>query len=65
MDIFILNANFKTYLVNNTTRNTNDDSEIQVTKITDSTGVMNYFNLNIKDLTGIKSFYNSNLIMVY
>jgi hypothetical protein len=59
-NVYIPDANFKSYLVNNTAINTNGDSEIQVSEASTYTGTnMNGIDCplqNISDLTGIEAF---------
>jgi surface protein len=52
----IPDENFKTYLVNNTNINTNEDEEIQVSEAEAFTGTINAFSRSISDLTGIEAF---------
>lgn len=52
----IPDANFKAYLVGNTSINTNSDTEIQCSEATAFTGTINCQNMNIADLTGIEAF---------
>lgn len=52
----IPDANFKSYLVGNSSINTNSDSEIQVSEANAFTGTINCQNMNISDLTGIEAF---------
>ncbi len=54
--VTIPDANFKTYLVNNSSINTNGDSEIQVSEANAFTGGIYVDDLNISDLTGIEEF---------
>ena len=51
----IPNANFKAYLVNNTSINTNLDSEIQVAEASAFTDSMDVSLWGISDLTGIEA----------
>src|SRR5690606_6454574 len=58
-DVPIVNipdANFKNYLINNTSINTNGDSEIQVSEAVAYNGIINVRFKNINDLTGIEAF---------
>ena len=55
-DVTIPDSNFKNYLVNSTSINTNGDSEIQVTEANAYTGLINCSGLGISDLTGIEAF---------
>ena len=57
-NVSIPDANFKAYLVGNTSINTNGDSEIQVSEATAYTSFINCPNLSISDLTGIEAFTN-------
>ncbi|WP_420575774.1 Ig-like domain-containing protein [Ekhidna sp.] len=52
----IPDANFKSYLVNNTNINTNEDSEIQVSEASAFTGTINIYGQSVADLTGIEAF---------
>lgn len=52
----IPDANFKAYLVGNTSVNTNADAEIQVTEATAFTGFLDCVGLGISDMTGIEAF---------
>jgi Leucine-rich repeat (LRR) protein len=54
--VVIPDANFKSYLVNNSLINTNGDSEIQCSEAIAFTGIINCSNKNISDLTGIEAF---------
>lgn len=55
-NVNILDANFKSYLVGNSSINTNGDGEIQVSEAQAFTGTINCSNQNIADLTGIEAF---------
>jgi hypothetical protein len=55
-NVNIPDANFKAYLVGNTSINTNGDSEIQVSEATAFNGTIYCSNRNIADLTGIEYF---------
>ena len=60
-NVYIPDANFKNYLVNNSAINTNGDSEIQVSEASAFTGTINCSSQNISgltisDLTGIEAF---------
>ena len=55
-NVYIPDANFKTYLVNNSAINTNGDSEIQVSEANTYTGGIICFVQGIFDLTGIEAF---------
>ncbi|MFK8046225.1 MAG: T9SS type A sorting domain-containing protein [Crocinitomicaceae bacterium] len=55
-NVNIPDANFKAYLVNNSTINSNGDSEIQVSEANAYTGSIICTNLNISDITGIEAF---------
>ncbi|WP_452225778.1 T9SS type A sorting domain-containing protein [Lacinutrix cladophorae] len=55
-NVNIPDANFKAYLVGNTSINTNGDSEIQVSEASVFTGEINCYSLGINDLTGIGAF---------
>lgn len=52
----IPDANFKAYLVGNTSINTNEDNEIQCDEASAFTGIMDPYNQGITDLTGIEAF---------
>ncbi len=52
----IPDANFKAYLVGNSSINTNNDSEIQVSEAEAFSGLINCSSQNISDLTGIEAF---------
>ncbi len=52
----IPNANFKSILVGNTSINTNQDTEIQVSEALAFTGTIDCNSQNIADLTGIEAF---------
>ena len=54
----IPDANFKNYLINDSSINTNADNEIQVSEAINFTGGIYCFSLNINDLTGIEAFTN-------
>lgn len=56
--VSIPDANFKAYLVGNTSINTNMDSEIQVTEAEAFTGFILAANQSISDATGIEAFIN-------
>ena len=55
-NVYIPDANFKNYLVNNTAINTNGDSEIQVSEASGFSGTINCGWQNISDLSGIEAF---------
>ena len=55
-NVYIPDAKFKSYLVNNTAINTNADNEIQVSEASVFNGTINVSSLNISDLTGIETF---------
>ena len=55
-NVYIPDANFKAYLVNNSQINTNGDTEIQVSEASDFNGIIDCSNQNISDLTGIEAF---------
>ncbi|TNE81358.1 MAG: T9SS type A sorting domain-containing protein [Bacteroidetes bacterium] len=52
----IPDANFKAYLVGNTSINTNADNEIQCEEASAFTGTINCQNMGISDLSGIEAF---------
>lgn len=55
-DVFIPDANFKTYLLGEPAINTNGDNEIQCSEASSFTGTMDCQALSISDLTGIEEF---------
>ncbi|MEZ4979242.1 MAG: T9SS type A sorting domain-containing protein [Chitinophagales bacterium] len=55
-NVNIPSASFKAYLVGNTSINTNNDGEIQVSEAQAFTGTINCANQNMGDLTGIEAF---------
>jgi len=57
-NVNIPDANFKAYLVSQSSINTNADSEIQVSEATSFNGTIDVFALLISDLTGIEAFTN-------
>ena len=54
--VTIPDANFKNYLLNNLSINTNNDGEIQCSEASTFSGTIDCRNLNISDLTGIEAF---------
>lgn len=52
----IPDANFKAYLLGQSTINTNGNTEIECTEANNVMGALNLNNLNIADLTGIEAF---------
>ena len=54
--VYIPDANFKSYLVGNSNINTNGDAEIQVSEASVFNGTISCAGLNIADLTGIEAF---------
>ena len=54
--VVIPDANFKAYLIGNTSINTNADTEIQLSEANAYTGSINCPSLSIADLTGIEEF---------
>ena len=62
-NVNIPDTNFKNYLVNNPSINTNSDGEIQVSEASAFTGWINVHNKDISDLTGIEEF--TSLIYLY
>ena len=64
-NVNIPDANFKTYLVNNTGINTDSDSEISVAEAQAFTGTISAPGLGISDLTGIEAFVNITILEVY
>ncbi|GEM_PF-2521390 len=59
----IPDANFKTYLIENTEINTNGDDEIQCDEATEFYGNIDCNTLGIADLTGIEAFVNLNALV--
>ena len=55
-NVYIPDANFKSYLVGNTAINTNGDNEIQLSEANLFAGKIDVENFNISDLTGIEDF---------
>lgn len=55
-NVSIPDGNFKSYLVGNTSINTNNDSEIQVSEAQSFTGSINCSGMSITTLTGIEEF---------
>ena len=55
-NVYIPDANFKNYLVNNPEINTNGDTEIQVSEASSFIGEIDCGGFNISDLTGIEAF---------
>ena len=55
-NVFIPDVNFKSFLLNDSTINTNKDTAIQVTEANNFSGPLICRNLNIIDLTGIEHF---------
>ena len=55
-NVNIPDTNFKTYLVGNSSINTNGDSEIQVSEAQGFSGTISCSSRNISDLTGIEAF---------
>ncbi|PCJ24494.1 MAG: hypothetical protein COA97_09585 [Flavobacteriales bacterium] len=60
--VSIPDANFKNYLLNNSSVNINSDTEIQVTEANAFTGTLFADNKNISDLTGIEDFINLTIL---
>lgn len=54
--VYIPDAIFKNYLLNNKSINTNGDNEIQITEAQNFTGRIYCFDLGISDMTGIEAF---------
>src|SRR5690554_1878298 len=54
--VYIPDAIFKNYLLNNEAINTNGDDEIQITEAQSFTGEILVFRMGITDLTGIEAF---------
>lgn len=57
-NVNIPDANFKAFLVGNSSINLNSDTEIQVSEATNYSGAIYCQSLNIADLTGIEAFVN-------
>ena len=57
-NVNIPDANFKAFLLSNSSINTNGDSEIQVSEASGFNGGFNAVGLGITDLTGIEAFTN-------
>jgi hypothetical protein len=55
-NVYIPDANFKAYLVNNRAINTSADTEIQLSEANSFNGNINCSSYNISDLTGIEDF---------
>ena len=55
-NVYIPDANFKSYLVGNPEINTNGDTEIQVSEASAFDGLISCGFQNISDLTGIEAF---------
>ncbi|MFP9098955.1 T9SS type A sorting domain-containing protein [Flavobacterium sp. RHBU_24] len=54
----IPDANFKTWLINNTAINTNGNAQIECEEATAYTGAINVDNIDISDMMGIEAFVN-------
>jgi len=61
-DVYIPDANFKTYLVGNSNINTNGDTEIQCSEASAFTGGIFCQNQSISNLTGLEYFTNLTLL---
>lgn len=61
-NVHIPDSNFKDYLLNNSSVNTNSDSEIQVSEATAFTGTLAFQFFLINDLTGIEAFTNLTIL---
>lgn len=57
-NVTIPDPNFKSYLLNNTSINTNGDAEIQVTEAASFSDSITVVAMGIQDLTGIEAFTN-------
>ena len=57
-NVNIPDVNFKSYLIGNTSINTNGDTEIQLSEANLFNGAIYCNNMNISDLTGIEYFIN-------
>ena len=55
-DVYIPDANFKSYLLGNSAINTNGDTEIQCSEASAFTGTIDCSGLSIANLTGIEAF---------
>lgn len=55
-NVNIPDANFKAYLIGNSSINTNSDAEIQVSEAASFTGSIGCANLGITDMTGLEAF---------
>lgn len=64
-NINIPDANFKSYLVNSTSINTNGDTEIQCSEASAFAGSIDCSNLMIADLTGIEAFTSLTSLSCY
>jgi Leucine-rich repeat (LRR) protein len=64
-NVTIPDANFKAYLVGESTINTNGDAEIQVTEATAYTSQINCSDLFIADMTGIEAFTSLNELVCF
>ena len=62
-NVDIPDENFKTYLVGNSTINTNNDDEIQVNEAAAYSGWLNCQALGISDLTGVEAFTSVSVIL--
>ena len=58
-NVYIPDANFKNYLVNNPEINTNGDTEIQVSEASSFIGEIDCGGFNISDLTGIEAAWST------
>lgn len=56
--INIPDANFRNYLINNSSINTNGDNNINLLEAVAFTGIININNLGVSDMTGIEAFQN-------
>lgn len=64
-NVTIPDANFKAYLIGNTSINTNNDTEIQVSEASAFTGQINCSSLSISDMTGIEAFTSLTALICY
>jgi uncharacterized protein YjdB len=62
-NVNIPDANFKAYLVGNSSINTNMDTEIQMSEASVFNGTINCNNMNISELTGIEAFTSLNALL--
>jgi Leucine-rich repeat (LRR) protein len=63
--VYIPDGNFKSYLIGNSSINTNGDEEIQPAEARTFTGAISVMNLGISDMTGIEAFINLTSLFCY